>query len=212
MNRKKIFLGSLIMAVLMMAACADIVDDSTSIEASAETSVEEYTGSTVEIDSSTLEENVTNIDPATGVVNEEDEPDGPILSFATVDLNGNEVSNDTIKDCKIVMLNFWESWCGPCVRELPELDKLYQDYKDKGFLIIGAYSEYSNESDIKDVVNDTGVTYPIIAATEEMYSLMTDYVPTTVFLDAKGHVLTDEPFVGSNDYEGWEEIVKLLLE
>lgn len=178
---------------------------------------------TVAVSVTDLEE--TTIDPATGAeelekeeVNEqsdeelEDIYDGPVFSFATTDLAGNEVSSESLSDKKLIMLNFFESWCGPCVREMPELEKLYQDYEDEGFIIIGAYSIYSDPREIKAVVKKTGVTYPIIEATDEMYDLMTEYVPTTVFLDGKGRILTDEPYVGPNDYSGWENVIKFYLE
>lgn len=211
-------------------ASIEVSSDAT-VEASEDISNEDEKSSEDNIGKETVAVSVTDleetaIDPATGAeelekeeVNEqsaeeleEDIYDGPVFSFATTDLAGNEVSSESLSDKKLIMLNFFESWCGPCVREMPELEKLYQDYEDEGFIIIGAYSIYSDPGEIKAVVKKTGVTYPIIEATDEMYDLMTEYVPTTVFLDGKGRILTDEPYVGSNDYSGWENVIKFYLE
>ena len=58
------------------------------------------------------------------------------LEFSTTDIKGKAISNEDVKDSKLIMVNFWEPWCGPCVNEMPELEKLYKKYKDKGFIII----------------------------------------------------------------------------
>lgn len=137
---------------------------------------------------------------------------GKNISFDTVDVYGNAVTSDMIKDAKIVMLNLWEPWCGPCVNEMPELTSLYEDYKDKGLLIVGAYQEFSMDSDVKEIVNKLGISYPIIKCNKSIGSIEQDYVPATFLLDHNGNLITEEPFAGSNDYSGWEEIILEYIE
>ena len=132
---------------------------------------------------------------------------GDSLSFSTTALDGSSVDESIFEGQQLIMLNFWESWCGPCVSEMPELERLYQDYKDKGFLLIGVYS---TEDGVQDVIGSLGISYPIIKFCDSFAPFQTGYVPTTVFLDADGNVL-GEPVVGANSYEGWAAMVDSLL-
>ena len=58
-------------------------------------------------------------------------------TFTTEDLDGNKITNELFADNKITMINIWGTFCGPCIREMPELAKLSEDYKSKGVEIIG---------------------------------------------------------------------------
>ena len=65
-------------------------------------------------------------------------------------------------DAKVVMINLWEPWCGPCVNEMPGLEKLYEQYKDKGLVILGVFSSQDMDEDARKVIEDAGITYPIL--------------------------------------------------
>lgn len=129
------------------------------------------------------------------------------LSFDTVDYEGNPVNTEILEGTSLVMVNFWEPWCGPCVQEMPELEALYEKYKDQGFLIIGVYSGNNTPESVIEVVEDTKVQYPIIEADPSLYPLATQYVPTTVFADGSGKIISEEPYVGAHSQEEWEEII-----
>ncbi len=144
-----------------------------------------------------------------GMVRETERP-AEKLDFTSEDMEGNTVSFSDFSDGKVIMLNFFEAWCGPCVNEMPDLEALYEKYKDEGLVIIGAFGS-SEYDEIETLIGSIGVTYPIVPVTESMRSFATQYVPTTVFFDAEGTLLTDEPYVGSQSYEGWESIIVSLL-
>ena len=129
------------------------------------------------------------------------------LYFETEDILGNTVTSEDFSGSKLIMLNFWEPWCGPCVGEMPGLEEIYQKYKDKGFIILGAFGTPGEDESVMEVIEETGVSYPIIRATESMIPYMTEYVPTTIFLDGDGNVIGDEPVVGSMSEEDWDEII-----
>lgn len=133
------------------------------------------------------------------------------LDFSTTDIDNNSVSLSDFKDAKVIMLNFWEPWCGPCVREMGDLEKLYETYKDSGFVLIGAFTTQGQDADVRSVMSNCGTTYPILRASESMYEFMTEYVPTTIFLDGSGRILVEEPVIGANSYSDWEGIVNKLL-
>ena len=105
------------------------------------------------------------------------------------------------------MINFFEPWCGPCVGEMPDLEKLYEAYAPQGFQIIGVFS---TEDGVADVVASTGVQYPILRYVPEFDRFQTGYVPTTIFVDGTGRIV-GETQIGSNSYEGWEELIGELM-
>lgn len=131
-------------------------------------------------------------------------PTGNKLSFSTTDINGSPVSMSTYSGNKIIIFNMWEPWCGPCVREMPDLQKLYDNYKSKGLMIVGVYS---TEENAKSTVESNGITYPIIRKSSEFNAFDTGYVPTTIIVDGQGNVLTSEPIIGSKSYSEWESTV-----
>lgn len=138
----------------------------------------------------------------------------PEFTFNTTDRDGNEYDESIFASNKLTMINFWEPWCGPCCKELPDLTSLYEKYKDQGFQILGVYSETHMESDVRDILSKKQVSYPILHYTSEFDQFQTGYVPTTIFVDSKGHVITiegEKTVVGSKSYEDWEKIVKPLL-
>ena len=135
-------------------------------------------------------------------------PTGAKLSFSTTDMNGSPVSMSTYSGSKIVVFNMWEPWCGPCVREMPDLQKLYDNYRSKGLMVVGVYR---TEENAKSTVESKGITYPIIRKSSEFNAFDTGYVPTTIIVDGNGNILTSEPIIGSRSYNDWESIVAPYL-
>ena len=133
------------------------------------------------------------------------------LTFDTTDLNGDPVSYSDFADAKLIMVNYWEPWCAPCVSEMPDLQKLYETYKDQGFVILGVFATEGGDEDAKAIVEDTGVTYPILHMDSNLSAYQTEYVPTTIFVGENGKVVSDEPYIGAHSYEDWETILKTYL-
>ncbi len=134
---------------------------------------------------------------------------GERFTFSTTDINGNPVTSADFASAKLIMINRWEPWCGPCVNELSDLQKLYTNYKDKGFVLLGVFKD--NPADAITIMRQKGLTYPILNYNDQFYRFYTGSVPTTVFLDGEGYPLTSEPFIGSRPYDAWEQIVLALL-
>lgn len=133
------------------------------------------------------------------------------LSFTTMTLDGKAVSLADYAGNKLIMVNLWEPWCGPCVNEMPDLNKLYQDYKDKGFVILGVFSDMDYKADAKTLVKQKGIEYPILLNTKDFEKYATEYVPTTVFFDGQGNLLSAEPYIGGKNYDSWKAIVDSYL-
>ena len=148
----------------------------------------------------------------------ETETDGaPDVAFTAADREGNTWDESVFAAHSLTMIHFWEPWCGPCVRELPDLERLYEEYADRGLLILGVYESTDMERDVDAVLADAGVTYPILRYSEAFDVFRSGYVPTTVFVDREGHVVGEgnaadgSLYIGSNSFEGWAEIVEGLL-
>ncbi len=134
-----------------------------------------------------------------------------MLKFTAKDVFGREVTEKDYSGAKLIMINFWEPWCGPCVGEIADLQKLYDNYKDKGLVILGMFSTADMTDRAKMIITMNRVTYPILHFTEELRNYTTQYVPTTVFFDGQGNLLSPEPAVGSKSYEGWKAEVEKYL-
>lgn len=143
----------------------------------------------------------TSEEPAAG-------SDGAVVcSFETTDVNGNAVDSGIFADYALTMINFWEPWCGPCVAEMPDLQKLFDSYADKGFLLVGVYS---TEEGVSSALESTGVSYPILRYTDDFAYFQTGYVPTTVFVNSRGEMVGSVQ-IGAKSYDDWAAIVEELL-
>lgn len=194
MKRLVIFL---VVLVLLLSGCAREVSPGT------ETTVPEKNGQT-DVPQTTADTAPAQEAPAQAGLAEAFHPD---FTFTTTDREGSEWTESCFASCKLTILNFWEPWCGPCVGEMPDLQKISQAYADQGLQVIGIYQTEGVEEDVTQVLNDTGVTYPILHYTSDFDFLQTGYVPTTVFVDRQGKIVV-EPFAGSMDYDSWAEMVE----
>ncbi len=112
------------------------------------------------------------------------------------DFTAKTIDNKTVKlsdlKGKVVLLDFWATWCGPCLMELPNVKKLYAAYKDKGFEIIGISADETVE-DLSKLVEQEDLQWPQIFdggdkadSIQEQYGVMK--YPTTILLDKEGKI------------------------
>ena len=135
----------------------------------------------------------------------------PRLMFSTVDINGAPYTVNDLNGAKVVMVNFWEPWCGACKSELGDLARLYREYQDKGLLILGAYSTKEMDEEVRSLIADNGITYPVIKTAGNMSDFMTSYIPTTVFTDGTGKIISSEPEIGARSYDEWKILIEDYL-
>jgi peroxiredoxin len=112
--------------------------------------------------------------------------------FALKDIAGNEVKLADYKG-KVVALNFWATWCGPCNLETPWLVELREQYHKQGFEIIGVSVDSLNEYDPAEVsafIKKHKVGYPVVMATKEMVDAFGPVtgLPTTLVIDRQGKI------------------------
>ncbi len=106
--------------------------------------------------------------------------------FTLFDLDGNEISLSDFRG-KTVFINFWATWCPPCRAEMPEIEAVHQEYKDKGVVVIGV-DIVEPESTVRQYIKRGGFTWTIVLdSTGEVAS---DYqiaaIPTSFFIDREG--------------------------
>lgn len=93
---------------------------------------------------------------------------------------------------KVVLLNFWASWCIPCKEEMPLIQAAYEKYRDRGLVVWGInMTDIDDRDEIDKFVQETGVTFPILL--DESGAVGTDYrvisIPTSFFIDRTGIIL-----------------------
>lgn len=148
-------------------------------------------------------------------------PEDILMNYTVKDLELNDVAlADYVKGNKLTMINFWGTFCGPCISEMPELGEVERNYKDKGFEIVGLTTDVADlqgnydESvidDARSIIEDTGITYPVLVAPAQlMVDIGLQYVPTSYFLDSEGNVLGSAE-IGSKSGEEWEEVINGYL-
>ena len=135
----------------------------------------------------------------------------PDISFTTTDMYGSQYTDKVFADAKVTMLNLWAYWCGPCISELQDLQRLQNNYADRGLQVFGvSYSNWTSQNIAE--FKRQGITYPSLIATDALSrKLETGSVPTTIFVDGNGHILCAEPYIGSRSYDAWASIVEGYL-
>jgi thiol-disulfide isomerase/thioredoxin len=111
---------------------------------------------------------------------------------------------------KVILLNFWASWCGPCRAEIPDLVELQNKYKDQ-LQIIGLVVDDEDEDAIKKFVTDFGINYPVALAGDEVRLQYGGIpaLPTSFLLDAEGRVV--QKHEGLRDPVLYEVEIRSLL-
>jgi len=106
--------------------------------------------------------------------------------FTLKGLDGQEVSLSDFRG-KPVLLNFWASWCGPCLIEMPFLQVIYEKWTGKGLVLL-AVNLQEDPAKVKEFIDDAGYTFPVLLAPGNKVPLSYNIrgIPATFFIDADG--------------------------
>ena len=137
----------------------------------------------------------------------------PAKDFELATIDGRKVKLSELKG-KVVMIDFWATWCGPCVQSIPTLSKLYEKYKNQGFEIL--YISGDNETDkykVAPFVKKKNIPFQVMfdAGVKETYDVKA--FPTNIFIDRKGNVRHRETgFIMDESPRMIETTIELLLQ
>ena len=134
----------------------------------------------------------------------------PAPAFTLQDLNGKNVSLADFQG-KVLILDFWATWCPPCVKEIPHFIELYEQYKDKGLEIVGISLDREGISVVKAFVQKYQIKYPIMMTDGKVDKAFGGIpsIPTTFLIDSAGNI--SKKYVGYNDKAVFEADIKKLL-
>ncbi|MFV1982835.1 MAG: TlpA family protein disulfide reductase [Thiohalomonadales bacterium] len=164
-------------------------------------------GTLVLIDNVTQNNIDESIENNSSTINNVKRPD-----FTLTDLD-NKSRSISEWDGKVILINFWATWCPPCVREVPTLDKLNNDFKDKGFVVIGIAIDSLDA--VTDFVDPLDLKYPILLAEQQGIELSQAYgnrlgiLPFSIIVDRQGKIA--QKHEGEISYEQVEALIKPLL-
>jgi peroxiredoxin len=112
---------------------------------------------------------------------------------------------------KMVVVNFWATWCGPCRAEIPGFIDVYNKYKSKGLEIVGISLDEGGWKDVEPFVKKLKITYPVVLGTNEVAQQYgnIEAIPTTFIVDKEGRVVSRH--VGYMNKEDFENTIKSYL-
>ncbi len=120
--------------------------------------------------------------------------------FSLKTLDGKTVRLSELRGKKVVLINFWATWCPPCRLEMPTMQQIYTEYKGKGFEILAINIEPDAQEEIQDFVKELRLTFPVLLDSDmkitRKYRLIG--LPVSMLIDRKGIIRSKE--IGYHDW------------
>jgi len=134
-------------------------------------------------------------------------------NFCLEGLDGRKVELKTFKG-KVIFINFWATWCGPCKEEMPSMEALYQQYKEKDFVFLTISVDYGGIKQVKEFIKQNRYTFPVLLdpKCETFDVFRVKGIPTTLIIDKKGRMIGKA--VGPRNWKNPEftSLLNMLIE
>lgn len=186
MKKRFLLLVLIITTLIFAVSCKALYDDLASSYAPNNIETMPTTTTTTPSITSSQEPNEDN--PA------EDNPLAPVWNgpdFTVLDKDGNEIKLSDLAG-KPIVLNFWATWCGYCVQEMPDFQTAYEKYPDVQFVMVNVTDGYYETiTSAKSFVAEKGFTFPVYFDTKSSATSAFDVnaYPQTFFIDAQGNIV-----------------------
>lgn len=144
---------------------------------------------------------------------------GSLGEFSMEDVNGETYTQEMFADHDLTMINVFTTWCSPCIREIPDLEKLSKEMEDQGVQVVGIVLDVAGNADeetiekAKLLAEKTGAAYPFLIPDAGYLNgrlAGISAVPETFFADKEGNIV-GETYSGSRSFEDWKGIVEKEL-
>jgi len=134
---------------------------------------------------------------------------GPSPAWSATDLEGKPISAESLKG-KVVVVDFWATWCLPCVYKIPGYVSLQKKYAEQGLVIVG-FSVDHNAAAVPPFAKKYGINYPIAIIGKEMAELFggLEVFPTTFLIDREGNIRHKK--IGAMETDDYEKLLAPLL-
>jgi len=118
------------------------------------------------------------------------EPQPAAPAWTLKDVEGKTVQSSDFKG-KVVILDFWATWCPPCKKEIPDFIELQKKYGEKGLVIVGVSLDEQGPSVVKPFITQLGISYPIVMGDEKIVQDFggVEGIPTTFIIDREGKIV-----------------------
>ena len=147
----------------------------------------------------------------------EEEPE-KAAPFVMEDINGEEYTEEIFEDADLTLVNIFATWCGPCISEVPELQKLSEEMEDEGVQVIGIVMDTGNTEEKDEEAVETAkllaeiaeTDYPFLIPDPDMMNGRLEGIqayPETFFVNKDGEIV-GETYVGARDLDAWKEVVE----
>lgn len=185
--KKKLTILFLCLTLTAAPALSGCTGDTEGAKEPSDTSATESGSQTADTSATEFDSQTAELPEQTEQAESSEKEKSPATDFAVTLLNGDTVNLSDYQGKK-VLLNFWATWCGPCVREMPALQQLSEEYPDE--LVVLAVNCGDSEQDVQDFAEENGYTFPI--GLDEDMTVSTLYgaysIPLTIIVDEDGYI------------------------
>ena len=135
--------------------------------------------------------------------------------FSLEDIEGEWQTLDDLKGSKATVIDFWATWCSPCVKAMPKLNNIYEELADQGLAVIGISCDGPRSvGKVDPVINSMSITYPILKDIDCEVMNAHDFqaFPTLLLLDSQGEITYIHEGFRSGDEKEIEKHIRAMLE